>query len=551
MSFHAKKPTAKRRRKAMVESASKALLTYAPSTAPALLQVSASLTEPSVATVTIIISCPSDVGSVNVAQLMLALPVRDPNAPDSSELAMVAPPLSSVSIVSTGSDQWDVKPGAQTGAFVFTPKAGVAALESQALTIMFTGIEVSPLVGTATIDISEWASPGGAPPSTKRPPSGTGTIALTKFPLGFFAANFAGPVEVESSGRATLTWNASTNASCAIEYETHHVPVTGQSWPSPPLYSDTVFKLIASATQNQQTVSTSLTTTVQVANPIVVSFTASPDNVGYGQATVLTWLTSQADGVYLLSRTASGTHREASWPANSDPNDPVPIKPQLETSYELQAYRKGTDGREVTSEPRTLEFAFLPIEVRSFKADPPVISSSAPNTVVSWDIANAVEVKFQGVPVQPKDSHSDAPNGDTTYTLQFKWVDGSVETATTLAKHLDFSIDLRPADSVAQGAIVLTIDMTVAAESSVVLSPLTVAHSDWYLGATGTGTDDETSTAEIAATRVSDRQWRASASIPLHPLTLLPWVSSVSADVVVDGRRIPGAIRQTYQPPGD
>jgi hypothetical protein len=60
------------------------------------------------------------------------------------------------------------------------------------------------------------------------------------------------------------------------------VGVSGQSWTSPVLYGPTPFKLIASAGQSGQTVSMSLTTTVQVANPEVVSFQALPEQIGVG-----------------------------------------------------------------------------------------------------------------------------------------------------------------------------------------------------------------------------------------------------------------------------
>ncbi len=428
------------------------LLTYAMTTSPSPLQVSASSAEPSVASLTIIVSCPPALHRVAVTKITVALPVSDPAAPDATALALVAPPQGCASIVSTGGEQWTAAPGLIPGLFVFTPKSSSISISSQGLTINFTGIEISALVGTAQVTIREWTSASGAAPSPDGPPSAIGRIPVAKFPVGFFAENLdiAGSPEVESGATATLTWIGSSDASYEIGYGNTRVPVSGRSWTSPRLYTTTVFKLTASATQNGQTVSLSLSLTVQVASPIVVSVETVTDQIFYGDELALSWITTGADGVYLVARTVAGAHREQTWPAVSDPGHPTRFKPNAATSYELQAYRNTADG-DLRSDPYPVDFAFAPLQI-AFDAQPREVSDYAPDTTVSWQVAGAMAVTLQAAPVPASGTNRYTPKADTTYTLSATWVDGSVTVRTVTVRALPIqsgifnTTDVRPWD---------------------------------------------------------------------------------------------------------
>jgi hypothetical protein len=516
------------------------LLSYVMTTSPDPLQVSPSLTQPATGTLTLIVSCPKDVGGANVAQIVITLSVQDPNNPDPSDLAMVAPAVHAAAIASTGSDEWGVTSGLAAGAFVFTPKQGPVAVGSQSLAITFAGFEISPLVGTAQIRVAEWVSTD-APPSPHQPPSATGSIEVTKFPPGFFVANFAASAAaVDSGGTVLLTWNASTNASCEIEYEHQRFPVSAQSWSSPKLYSTAVFVLHGSATQNRQTVSISKTTSVEVLSPLVVSFRADPEQVAPSQPITLTWVAAGADGVYLIT----GTTGRETLPLVPDAKKPKTITPKWGASYALQAYRKRAGEDEALSAPYPLVFGFLPIDISVFKADPPEVSDIKPNTLVLWDVANATAVKFQGAVVDGRGSHPDVPKDDMTYTLDATWIDGSVTSRTVTVKShkiLDVwatgSAEYVNDHGKRAGRLTVTVKILVVAES-VKLSPLSV---DFPVGS-------YQATAQAVA--LGPRTWEARIVFDLPFTPTWKWVpgtygrntavNSVRANIEVNGQLVPG-----------
>src|SRR5262249_5970367 len=140
---------------------------------------------------------------------------------------------------------------------------------------------ISPLIGTAEITIREWASTD-TPPLPSQPASATGTIEVTKFPPGFYCKDFkASPAEIERGGGVTLTWNASSNADCELEYGQNKWSVRDQSCTVPSLNETTVFTLTARGVQDGQTVILTQSTTVVVLNPGLLDFHAQPDRVAF------------------------------------------------------------------------------------------------------------------------------------------------------------------------------------------------------------------------------------------------------------------------------
>ncbi len=255
---------------------SNTLLTYSLMTTPSPVQVSPSASSPSLATLTFVVSCPRSVGTANVAQIIVAIPVDVKDKPaDPTNLAATPPLLSSASITSTGTDEWVPAAGIAPGVFIFTPKGGGAVkLSDQSLTIAFTGIHVNALVGTALVRINEWAAPGDStPPPINGAPSGAVSVEVPKFPYGFFAGNFAtNKPMIENGQSAVLTWVGSVNATYKILFAKEERNVSDvRTWPSPGLLDTTTFILEVKAQAGNQSVTLYFSVTVIVANP---SFTA-------------------------------------------------------------------------------------------------------------------------------------------------------------------------------------------------------------------------------------------------------------------------------------
>jgi hypothetical protein len=245
------------------------LLTYSMATTPSPLQVSPQSGSPSVASINFIVSCPVDIGEATVKQIAFNLPIGDPAHPESTDLTLTATGISA-SVSSSGKDQWQIGPGAAAGSFVLKPASGnTGKIDAQGITVAFTGIQVSPIVGTAVIKIVEVATSDSTPPSPR-----TSEIAAPKFPYGFFAGDLqASAPMVDHGGKVTLTWVGSTIASYKMLWAKQSLDVSQvRSWPSPALTDTTTFILQVTAQEAGQTVTVQFSTTVIVANP---DFTAT------------------------------------------------------------------------------------------------------------------------------------------------------------------------------------------------------------------------------------------------------------------------------------
>ena len=414
------------------------LLTYSLGSSPATVKVSPSAASPAFADFTVVISCPLAAKSVTVAEILVRIPVQNqnPNAPlEASALAAVPPLMSAVTVSSSSAETWAVTTLGAAGVFVFKPKTGQIAISTQALTLTFSGIQISTLVGTALIEIKEWAAPGkGTPPDpSKAPASGVANIPVAKFPADFFAMNFtAGVADVATGETVTLSWTASQNTKCMLSYgEVKPFDVSAKrSWPSPPLYETTVFLLHVSTTQDGQTVGLDLPPVpVQVSAPKVIDFHAEPAEVAYKQSVVLKWRVAGADGAYLVT----GQKSRQRLPPVSDDANPQMLTPEYGTTYELVAYKTDKSGHEALSAPDPLVFTFLPLGI-DFKADPDVIDAAQPSATLTWNVRNATAVTLDGQTVDPAGSRPVSPENDTTYRLTAAWVDGAVTPSTVDVK---------------------------------------------------------------------------------------------------------------------
>ena len=281
-----------------------ALLTYAWHTNPSPLLASASVTELTSASLTLVVSCPDEVGSATVAQIEVVIP-SDPTgaAPDPTSLAATAPTNASI-VSSDPNDLWIVNPGDMAGSFRFTPKGGTATVSGQSLTISIPGVQVSTLVGTAIATVNEWAAATGDPPAVADPCSGTSQTEVPKFPQGFAVDWFdATTPAIGPDFGTTLSWSGSDGATYIIQYDDVAIPDPNDKTAKPlspkgslkidQLQSDpTLFTLTVTAQANGATATLSRQTLVAVQRAKIEKFNAYPVVLGKGASTTLSWVTN-------------------------------------------------------------------------------------------------------------------------------------------------------------------------------------------------------------------------------------------------------------------
>lgn len=483
-------------------SNSNALLTYSLMTTPAPVPASPASGPPSVVSLTFVISAPIYVGAITVTALVFNLPVGDPTAPDPTDLTENAASISA-SVTSSSTDQWSVGPGASAGSFIVRPATGQSGvISNQSLTVTFTGIQVGPLVGTATVEIIE-ASTAAAPQPRQC------WVAVPKFPQGFYCLDFTANAGQISSGQSvTLTWQGSTNADYYLSYgDQTNLPVTNvRSWPSPPLYATTAFVLQASATQGGQTVTLNLETVVIVASPDLATYGASPAQIDYNQSTVLNWRAINADGVYFLT---GQTGMQTLGPV-SDPNNPFIIQPQFGASYALQAFKFNSDGSgPVVSKVYPIAITFNPVDIVSFTANPSTLDGTNPTTTLSWNVAHAKSVAFQGQTVPAQSSQQSTPTDNATYQLAATWVDGSVTTRSVSVTVVKVRVNGVATSFQVNGTTVtvtFTFDVANATSGQVSNAHLMFCNRiHWYIW----GTNHQTESQSVATTQLGPTQWQA------------------------------------------
>jgi len=393
-----------------------ALLTYALATAPAPFCVSPQNGPPSVGALTLAISCPPDFGPIVVKQISFNLPVGDPKSPESGELTEAARGIT-CSVVSSGTDKWEIGLGASDGAFVLKPApGGIGSISSQGLTVSIASIQIGPIVGTAKVNIVELASADSTLPQRRMC-----LIGIPKFPTGFSFSEFSASRDEISSGESvTLTWQGSTADYSLTCGDQDAIPVSSlRSRPSPPLYETTAFRLEASVSQDGQTVTMAREVVVVVTSPdVVCSF--DPDEVEYGKSVVLKWSSKHADGIYFFA----GQTERKTLGKNSDPESPLTIQPNYDITYSAQAFRRKGNGPDMEySKVYPLAFTFAPMVIDTFKAEPS--SFHTDGGTLSWKVIGPKAVTLQQQPVKFVDSLAVVPVSDTTYELAATWVDGT------------------------------------------------------------------------------------------------------------------------------
>lgn len=272
------------------------VLTYALQTEPTPVQVSPASGPPSLATLRFVITAPLSVSSVLVKEIVFRLSIGDPNAPDSNDLTETATGIAP-SVSSSGPDKWSLTAGPTPGVFVLKPADNPPVpLASQGLTVELTGIQVSPIVGTAKVKIVETTDQAAPQPRQC-------SIAVPKFPLGFSAGNFAADAPMVDNGSpAILTWNGSAQAIYTMLWGAQARIVSDvRRWTSPPLTDTTTFILQVSAQQSGQTVVLHFSVTVIVAHPSLVAKDLTVQTTSKLQGAVTAETTFDAKGQSTLA----------------------------------------------------------------------------------------------------------------------------------------------------------------------------------------------------------------------------------------------------------
>jgi hypothetical protein len=348
-------------------------------------------------------------------------------------------------------------------------------------------------------------------------PSGTATIPAPKFPSGFYAFDFApSSPEINSGETVTLTWVGSTNAAYAIAYNDQKpVGVTDvRTWTSPPLYTTTAFVLTATASVAGQTVSLSLSTTVVVASPQVVSFYPVPNEIDYNETVTLNWRAIDADGVYLLT----GQTGRQTLPAVSDPNNPQTLQPQYGASYSLQAF-KNQGGSPVVSAAVPLTYTFNPIAWTKLTADPTTVDLQNPTTTVSWEVDHAVNVYLNGSQVSANNSQVMSPTSPSSYALTATWVDGSTQQGPTInVGTVQVNVEGHNTSFNLQGTtMTVTVTFTVDNATGGTINNASMMYSDrhhWYNWGNHWQSPGQSG---VAATQINSNTWQFVLTFAIDP----------------------------------
>jgi Chaperone of endosialidase len=228
--------------------------------------------EPSFVTLTFIVSKPKGTPDVVLSEIIFTFPHGGSDGAAAGDLTTAPIPASSASMSSSKKkEEWKIDQFGAPGRFRAQSKSGnPVTITDQGLTIMFAKLQVSPVVGTADVKITEKATNGPADPAVRHH-----TIHVAKFPTQFYFTDFyaAAPL-VKHNKKATLKWNGSGEADYYMQWgEAPAVLLTkGQYvWESQPLTDSTSFILRVEAQSGGETVKLHASATVIVENPSLVA----------------------------------------------------------------------------------------------------------------------------------------------------------------------------------------------------------------------------------------------------------------------------------------
>ena len=195
-------------------------------------------------------------------------------------------------------------------------------------------------------------------------------------------------------------------------------PSTGDLRPTPPPHAAGAVNVTVTTPGGSVTANNGYTYVNSVAQPVIVSFAASPSTITAGQSSTLSWTTTNATAVSITG--VNGTQ-----PASGS----VPVSPSATTTYTLTATGPGGTATAMT----TIVVNPAATPIISFAASPSTITAGQSSTLI-WTTANATTVSISGVTgTQPANgSVPVSPIATTTYTLTATGPGGTASASTTI-----------------------------------------------------------------------------------------------------------------------
>ena len=225
----------------------------------------------------------------------------------------------------------------------------------------------------------------------------------------------ADPSRVNPGEPVTLTWKVENADTVNISPQPGDVDLMGTSRVT--INETTVFTL--TATSGDRTITETRTVEVTQAQPVILSFNAEPRTIEKGQASVLSWETSNADNVSIDVQSGDGMSLGSVGTSGT-----ATVSPADTTTYKITATNQfGSVTRTITvtvtppGMPRILNFVATPQEI-----DPGEFST------LSWEVENADTVTITNLGNVDLVGTSDVQPADTTtYVLTASNDTGSVQ----------------------------------------------------------------------------------------------------------------------------
>jgi phospholipase C len=249
---------------------------------------------------------------------------------------------------------------------------------------------------------------------------GTGTSTIQTPPSAPSITLSANPTALTAGQTVSLSWTAISSTSVTITATSGSSTRTlvtssqasGSVTDSPT--ATTTYTAVATGTGGTSAPQNAVVQVTQVASaPQITQFTASPTTVNAGQATTLTWATTNATSITITATAGSSSRTVVS---NGAASGNVTDSPTTATTY--TAVATGAGGN---SAPQTVTVQVAP-QVTQFTANPTSITTGQATTL-TWATTNATSVTITtsaGTTIvsagAAAGSVTDSPSATTTYT---------------------------------------------------------------------------------------------------------------------------------------
>jgi len=326
-----------------------------------------------------------------------------------------------------------------------------------------TSVSISPGIGTVAANGSTTVSPASTTTYTL---SATGTdgktvTAAVQVTVGAVTAQVvrfvANPSSIPAGGQTTLSWSTSNATTVSISPGIGAVASNGSTAVSP---TTTTIYTISATGADGKTVTATVQVTVGAVTAQILRFAASPNTIGLGASSTLSWSTSNATSVSISPTVGTVTA-----------NGSTTVSPATTTSYTISA--TSADGKTVTAVTTvTVSGSAIP-QIVTFVATPQSIAPGG-STQICWQVTGATSISIApgvGTNLNANACATVTPSVTTTYTLTATNAVGQVQGNLTVNVGLVqiLSFQANPVSSPVAGAPV-TLSWTTSNATSVVLT---------------------------------------------------------------------------------